>query len=87
MNKSELPRTKEVLEINDLRTRVQEIVDSREGEDSYAERLKESFDELLFSISQTIGKVEGGDNTSEGLSESSLKDLQAKLDTLKTLLP
>ena len=87
MNKSELPTTKETLGIDDLRVRVQEIVDSRKGEDSYAERLKESFDELLFSISQTIGKVEGGDMASSEIPKSALKELQENISKIKDLLP
>ena len=70
-----------------FRLRVKEIVDSRKGEDSYAERLKESFDELLFSISQTIGKVEGGDMTSSQLLEADLENLQRDIKKLKDLLP
>ena len=87
MNKSELLSTKETLDINNIRARIQEVVDSREGEDSYAERLKESFDELLFSISQTIGKVEGGDMASSQISESDLENLQRDIKKLKDLLP
>lgn len=86
MNKSELPETKET-DISNLRARVQEIVDSKQGEDSYVERLKKSFDELLFSISRTVGKVEGGDANSAGILEADLNDLRINLDKLKGFLP
>ena len=74
-------------EIDNLRKRVEEIVNSRKSEDSYAETLKEAVDEFLFSISQTIGKVEGGDMTSSQLLEADLENLQRDIKKLKDLLP
>jgi len=75
-------------DIDNFRKRVEEIAKSGKYEDSYAETLKETVDELLFSISQTIGKVEGGDmSTSSEIPEAELKELQDNVKKLKDLLP
>ena len=73
--------------IKRLRAKINEIAGSREDETSYKQKLEAVFDELLFSISTTIGKVEGADINASEISEQSLIELQQNIDNLKNLLP